>query len=118
MVPMERANKILGRALRRLHQPEAAIVWLAGTWPHVVGTALAAHTRPVRCQNGCLEISADSKSWEVQLLTIEREFRAAVNCAWGGDLVREIKFVRARRQSPIAHEHDNQHTPFIRRAKS
>jgi hypothetical protein len=47
-----------------------------------------------------------------------REFCARINQAWGGNLVREVKFVEARGSSErIRHEIDNEHTPFIRRNK-
>ena len=87
---MERAGKILGRTLRRLERPEAAIAWLSSTWPQIVGKLLAARTRPVRCENGRLEIAADTKAWQKQLESMKREFCARINQAWGGTLIREV----------------------------
>lgn len=120
---MERAATFLGRTLRRLERPEAAIAWLTSTWPSIVGKALAAHTRPVRCDAGILEVTADGKAWQNQLESMAGEFSAQVNCAWGGDLVREVRFVGARRVVHPAggsagrapRETDNDHTPFVRR---
>src|ERR1700693_6646469 len=91
---MQRAGEFLGRAIRRLERPEAALAWLAGSWPTCVGRTLAAHTRPIRCERGRLEIAADGKAWQTQLEEMERDFCARINKAWGGDLICEVKFVR------------------------
>ena len=118
---MERAGRLLGRALRRVRRPEAGIAWLSSSWREVVGETLAAHTRPVRCEHGHLEIAADAKEWVAQLQTMEREFCAQINCAWGGDLVRDVTLVAPRPAAPSEgvprppRELDNQHTPFVRR---
>jgi predicted nucleic acid-binding Zn ribbon protein len=116
---MERAGNFLGGTLRQIKRPEAVVAWLSGVWPSVVGKTLAAHTRPVRCQAGCLEIAADTKAWQKQLEQMKPEFCAQVNKAWGGSLIREVKFA-ASKPGPrrISHEMDNEHTPFIRRRRS
>jgi predicted nucleic acid-binding Zn ribbon protein len=112
---MERAGEFLGRVVHRLRQPDATFAWLASAWPAVVGQGLAAHTRPVRCDGDCLELTADSKAWERQLDTMQYELCKRINRAWGGTLVREIKFVAAK-PGPhgIRHEIDNEYRPFIR----
>ena len=115
-VPMEKAEDFLGGMLRQLKRPEAAVAWLSGVWPQVVGRTIAAHTRPVRCAGGCLEVATDGKPWCVQLETMQKEFCVQVNRNWGGTLVREVKFVAASRRH-ISHEFDNDHTPFVRRRK-
>ncbi len=126
---MERAGEFLGRALRRLEHPEAALAWLVAAWPAIVGEPLAARTRPVRCDAGCLEIATDGKAWQKQLEELQREFCARINQAWGGKIVREVKFVakthalRAQSNSAgpgpqhLSHELDNEYTPFVRRGK-
>jgi predicted nucleic acid-binding Zn ribbon protein len=116
---MERAGEFLGRVVHRLKQPDATFAWLASAWPLVVGQALAAHTRPVRCHRDCLELTADGKAWQRQLETMQRELCARINQAWGGDLIREVKFV-AERPGPhgIRHETDNEYRPFIRRRRN
>lgn len=126
---MERAGDLLGRTLRRLKRPEAALSWLSAAWPQIVGSALAAHTRPVSCDQGCLEISADGKAWRKELEDLKPQFCARINQAWGGTLVREIRFGAARAAAASANgagnsvpgrlprELDNDHTPFIRRKK-
>lgn len=114
---MERAGNFLGGVLRQMKRPEAAVAWLTGVWPMVVGATVAAHTRPVRCAAGCLEVATDGKAWQIQLETMSVEFRAQVNRNWGGTLVREIRFVPAARPRHISHEFNNDHTPFVRRRK-
>jgi predicted nucleic acid-binding Zn ribbon protein len=104
--------------LCQLKRPEAAVAWLTGVWPTVVGRTIAAHTRPVRCAAGCLEVATDAKSWQTQLESMSGEFCAQVNRNWGGNLVREIRFVLAAQPRHISHEFNNNHTPFIRSRKS
>ena len=41
------------------------------------------------------------------------EFCAQVNKAWGGTLVREVKFAKPV-AARISHEFNNEHIPFIR----
>ena len=115
---MKKAGDILGRAVRKLDRPEAALAWLSSSWPQIVGKALAARTRPVRCEKGHLEIAADSKAWQKQLEHMTHDFVARVNQAWGGNLIREVKFVAAKPgPKRIPYELDNEHTPFVRRRK-
>jgi predicted nucleic acid-binding Zn ribbon protein len=135
---MEKAGDLLGRVARRLGHPNAALVWLSGAWPQIVGATLAAHTRPLRCENGRLEIAADAKTWQNQLVEMRADFCTRVNQAWGGTLVREVKFVvprgglSARASASAAgatagsgggpskrlpYELDNDHIPFIRKRK-
>jgi predicted nucleic acid-binding Zn ribbon protein len=123
---MERAGDLLGPALRRLKGPEAAISWLSAAWPQIVGTALAARTRPLRCDQGCLEIGINGKAWKKELEDLKPQFTACINQAWGSTLVRKIKFVAASASANgtvqpgprrLPRELDNDHTPFIRRKK-
>ena len=115
---MERAGEILGRVLRRLERPEAALAWLSNAWPSIVGWSLAMHARPVRCIAGCLELSADGVVWQQQLHTMRHELCGRINRAWGASLVREVKFVPAApAMNRPSREADNEHIPFIRRRK-
>ena len=126
---MERAGTFLGRTLRRLETPAAALAWLSSAWPGIVGKALAAHTHPLSFERGRLKIAADGKAWQKQLESMKQEFCARVNQAWGGHLIREVQFIAQKRlpraaEKPAkpgpkrAHELDNEHVPFIRRRKS
>ncbi|MGA2510800.1 MAG: DUF721 domain-containing protein [Candidatus Acidiferrales bacterium] len=116
---MERAGEFLGKVVRRLDQPEVALAWLSSAWPTIVGKALAAHVRPLRCNSGSLELTADGKAWQQQLGNMKRELCGRINQAWGGTLVREVKFVAAKPgPKQISHEADNEHIPFIRRRRA
>jgi predicted nucleic acid-binding Zn ribbon protein len=116
---VEQAGKLLGRVVLRLERPEAAFAWLAGSWPSIVGQALAVHTRPERFEAGCLEVAADTKAWKQQLDAVKGEFCERVNRAWGGNLIRDVKFVAARPgPKRIPREADNDHIPFIRRRRA
>jgi predicted nucleic acid-binding Zn ribbon protein len=116
---MERIGQILGKALRQLDRPEAALAWLSSAWPSIVGKAMAGHARPVRCTAGCLELAADGKPWQQQLENMQRELCTRINQAWGGNLVREVKFVAAKPgPTRSSREADNEHTPFIRRRRA
>ncbi len=116
-ISMERAGEFLGKVVRKLERPEASLAWLKGSWSTIVGKTLAAHTRPIRFENGCLEVAADGKGWRKQLEGMKREFCARVNEAWGKNLIREIKFVAAKPGPKVSREFDNEHTPFVRRRK-
>jgi predicted nucleic acid-binding Zn ribbon protein len=125
---MKRAGEFLGKVLGKLDRPEAGLAWLSSTWPSIVGKALAAHTRPLRCGGHCLVVSAEGEAWQLELENLKRELCDRINQAWGGSLVREVKFVAQTRAScaphglggpgPISHEMDNQHIPFIRRRRA
>jgi predicted nucleic acid-binding Zn ribbon protein len=127
---MQKAGELLGGAVRRMRKPEATIAWLASAWPTIVGKMLAAHTRPLHCEGGRLEIGADHKDWKSQLEPMKNEFCARINQAWGAKLVREVKFVATPKslqkkddggkpgpKRAISREMDNEHLPFIRRRK-
>ncbi|MGB0034045.1 MAG: DUF721 domain-containing protein [Candidatus Acidiferrales bacterium] len=115
---MQKAGEILGKALKGLKRSDAAFAWLAARWPSIVGKMLAAHTRPIRCESGRLEIAVDGKAWQKQLEAIEREFCARVNQAWGGNLVRQVKFITKPGPKRVPRELDNDHTPFVRRSRT
>ncbi len=116
---MERAGEFLGKVLQRLDRPEAALAWLSSAWPSIVGKALAGHTRPIRCNGGCLDLTADAKAWQQQLESMQRELCGRINQAWGGNLVREVKFVAAKPgPAGLRREDDNEHIPFIRRRRA
>jgi predicted nucleic acid-binding Zn ribbon protein len=117
--PMDKAGDFLGRVVRRFDRPEATLAWLAAAWPAIAGETLAAHTRPVRCDNTFLEVAADAHAWQRQIEGMKRELRDRINRAWGANLVREVAFV-AEKPGPrfISREADNAHIPFIRRRRA
>jgi hypothetical protein len=48
---------------------------------------------------------------------MKKEFCERVNQAWGGNLVREVKFIAKPGPKRVSREMDNEHTPFIRSRK-
>jgi predicted nucleic acid-binding Zn ribbon protein len=113
---MERASDFLGPALRRLNDPRAAFAWLASSWPGLVGASVAAHTRPISCKAGLLEITADGKAWGDQMESMKNHLRARINAAWGKPLVQHIR-ISAPVKSDTPRESDNSYTPFVRNPK-
>jgi predicted nucleic acid-binding Zn ribbon protein len=107
---MEKASTILGKTVRQMKRPRATLAW-----PSIVGAKVAAQTKPVRCADGILEISTTGKDWRNQLEQMQDAFRQKINESWGGNLVREVRFVAAK-PGPrrMRYEDDNEHTPFIR----
>ena len=89
--------------------------WLAGAWPVIVGAKLGERTRPLRFAEGVLDVTVNGKEWRVELEGVASEFAGRVNAAWGGALVKQVRFAAARRTGPrLPRSLDNEHTPFVR----
>ncbi|HUO35147.1 MAG TPA: DciA family protein [Candidatus Acidoferrum sp.] len=116
---MQRAGEFLGRAVRRLDDPAAALAWLTAAWSEIAGAALAAHTRPLRCEKQRLEIATDGNVWRKQLEGMTQEFCARINHAWGATLVRAVNLVEdpSAARPALSPAEDNARTPFVRRRK-
>lgn len=115
---MEQAKDILGKALRRMNDPEAARTWLALNWPVIAGEQVASHTRPVALHEGVFRIEADSTSWMHQVDSMGTTICERINRAWGGTLVHRIRIEEApRRGRRPCYAEDDAHTPFIRRPR-
>jgi len=95
---MEHASKTVWAALRRIAKPEKPLDLLVAVWPLMVGTRLAAHTRPVGWNGARLDVGVDDGPWQAQLERLSRPIRAKVNSWWGGNLVREVRFVASKRK--------------------
>jgi hypothetical protein len=112
---MKPIAEILGPALRRAGRRGSAMSWLAGAWPVIVGAKLGERTRPQRLADGVLDVSVNGKEWRVELEGVAAEFAGRVNAAWGGSLVKQVRFAAARRAGPrLPRSLDNEHTPFVR----
>ncbi len=109
---MKRAGEILAPLMRRLTARDAPLPWLEGAWKSIVGSRLAAHTRPVKLSNGILEISADSLEWKNQLKDMVDEFPRRINVAWSGRLVVKALIVPDAGLEAGAEAERN---PFVRR---
>lgn len=91
------------------------MAWLAGAWPAIVGARLGERTRPQKFADGVLDIAVNGKEWPAELEGVAAEFAGRVNAAWGGSLVRQVRFATARRAGPrLPRSIDNEHTPFVR----
>jgi hypothetical protein len=113
---MEHAKEILGTAMRRMGHPAARMGWLRATWRLLAGESLARRTKPLRLDDGRLEVGLLVADEEIALRGLEEELRGQINRAWGRNLVREVHFSPVRMKLPYAL--DNAHTPFIRKGKT
>ena len=112
---MKPIAEILAPALRQAARRGSAMSWLAGAWPAIVGARLGERTRPQRLADGVLDVAVNGKEWRAELEGVATEFAGRVNAAWGGSLVRLVRFAAARpagRRLPPSL--DNEHTPFVR----
>ncbi len=96
---MERADKGLWSALRRVAQPEKPLDLLIAVWPLMVGRRLAAHTRPVSWNKGRVHVAVENPEWRRQLEGLGQDVQKQINRWWGTDLVHEVRFVLARSAS-------------------
>jgi hypothetical protein len=117
---MEHAKEILGTAMRRMGHPASRMEWLRATWRLLAGESLARHTKPLRLDDGRLEVGLLVSGEENALRGLEEELRGRINRAWGRapgrPLVREVYFSPVRANLPYAL--DNAHTPFVRKGKA
>lgn len=82
----------LGRCLENLTDDWRRDGGLAGlwqAWPHIVGSPLAEHCRPLRLQGGVLWVGADHPSWLQALRFSRHQLLGALRAA--GQPVRELK---------------------------
>jgi len=103
---MQRAGEILKGALGKFARCEDALEWIQAVWPIVLGSRLAARTQPVDLHNGVLDVAVRSDNWRRELETMTESLCTALNRAWGGKLIGQVK---------LSSDHDHPRTPFIRR---
>jgi predicted nucleic acid-binding Zn ribbon protein len=85
---------------RLLHEYERAqaprlgrFLSLQRAWAHLVGAAVAAHTRPVRLSDGVLVVAVSSAVWAQNLCYQRRLLIGRLAEAWGtDDPIRDIRF--------------------------
>lgn len=91
--------ELLDGAVRRLSPEGHLLVKLLARWEAIVGTAVAAHARPVSLVGGLLTINVDQPGWATQLRYLEAELcrkcDEALNDCSGGVGVRRLA-VRVR----------------------
>jgi predicted nucleic acid-binding Zn ribbon protein len=103
---VQHAGEILKGALGKLARREDALEWVQAVWPVVLGSRLAARAQPVAWQDGVLEVTVRSAAWRRELEEMAESLCAALNRAWGGQLVRGMR---------LSSDEDAPRTPFIRR---
>ena len=89
---MEEIGKVIPAAFRSYLQREAprVVEVLSPLWSHVVGKALAQHSRPVGFEKGTLKLAASCASWSIQLRRMSEEIRLEVNRYLGYSLVKKV----------------------------
>jgi predicted nucleic acid-binding Zn ribbon protein len=103
---VQHAGEILKGALGKLARREDALEWVRAVWPVVLGSRVAARAQPVAWRDGVLEVDVRSAAWQRELEEMAASLCAELNRAWGGQLVREMRFTSGEAAAP---------TPFIRR---
>jgi predicted nucleic acid-binding Zn ribbon protein len=70
---------------------QAAVGSVFGNWAEIVGTDLAAHTRPDGLADGELTIAADSTAWATQVRLLASMLVRRLNAELGDGTVRRVK---------------------------
>src|SRR5262249_44605891 len=89
---MEEVGKVLPAIFKNYmrHVEPPVVEILAPLWSHVVGKAIAQHSRPFAFASGTLRIVASCPSWAVQLRRMSEEIRMEVNRYLGRAVVRKL----------------------------
>ena len=61
-------------------------------WPDIVGEAVAAHTRIIRCEDGKLFVKVDNPVWRHELIFQKPDFLRLLNGRLGEHIVDDIHF--------------------------
>jgi predicted nucleic acid-binding Zn ribbon protein len=69
----------------------AAVASVFGRWAQIVGTDLAAHTRPESLADGELAVTADSTAWATQLRLLAAQLVRRLNAELGDGTVRQVR---------------------------
>jgi predicted nucleic acid-binding Zn ribbon protein len=72
-------------------QQQAAMGSVFGRWAEIVGTDLAAHTRPGSFADGELAVTADSTAWATQVRLLATVLVKRLNTELGDGSVRRVK---------------------------
>jgi len=91
---VEEIGKVLPAIFRNYVQclEPRVVEILAPLWPHVVGKAIAQHSRPLTFEGGLLKLATSCPSWAVQLRRMSEEIRAEVNRYLGRGVVKKVSF--------------------------
>lgn len=84
--------EILDRTLRRMGAPDADVLSAVfGDWDQIVGSDLAAHTRPRAITDGCLVVVADDAAWASRVRWSSAVILEQVAARTGADGVTEMR---------------------------
>lgn len=93
--PDPRDPQLFGDVLAKLvkargWQRPAAEATVFGAWERVVGPDIAAHSRPVKLENGELTVEAESTAWATQLRLLAASLLRRIAAEVGNDVVRKL----------------------------
>jgi predicted nucleic acid-binding Zn ribbon protein len=71
-------------------QKPAAEARVFGEWEKVVGAEVAAHSRPVKLENGELTVEAESTAWATQLRMLARKLIVRIAGEIGNGVVKKL----------------------------
>lgn len=63
---------------------------IISSWPEVVGTLIARHTKSLSVKNGVLNVKVDSASLKNELMFLRTELVSRLNQKAGKEIVKEI----------------------------
>jgi predicted nucleic acid-binding Zn ribbon protein len=93
MAQPESLGDILARKLKSLGvAKKLKEVTVSDIWPDVVGETVAAHTEPIRCENGKLLVRVDNPVWRHELIYQKPTFLRRLNGKLGEHVVDDIHF--------------------------
>jgi predicted nucleic acid-binding Zn ribbon protein len=77
----------------------AAVGKAFGNWPEIVGSQLAAHTKPESFDEGELTVAADSDAWATQLRLLAPKLLSRLAEELGAGTVTRIRVIGPSRRS-------------------
>lgn len=87
-----RLGEILDRTLRRMGAPDADVLsTVFGDWARIVGSDVAAHSRPRAIADGCLVVVADDAAWASRVRWSSAVILEQVAALTGADDVVEMR---------------------------
>ena len=84
-----------GNVLRKLGLTGACISLedlARSAWPQAVGKRIAAHTRPVAFEDGCLIVEVEDSVWLQHLRTMRRQIMPRLQAIAGKETVKALDF--------------------------
>ena len=100
---MESAARLLPRIYRKLAREAAdEEALLLGLWPVVVGSRVAARTRPLRLFGATLIVEAADHQWRKQLSQMTGDILRRLNAAADKEVVKDLEFRVAVKREALA----------------